>query len=266
MEPQSTSDFCQSCGTVLKGKYCFACGEKIVESDDFAIKTILKQALDDITNVDSKIIKSFKYLLFRPGKLTANYVDGIRKPFMRPIQLFLVINVLFFFFLPKADILRIPSVWYFKQEHRMNLLNKLSERTGQTSAEIMQLYDAKSLTYSKALVFVIIPFVAILMALINFKKHYEYGKHIIFAMHYFSFFLIFCICLLFIPFVDGNPAVIQTMILGFNFLYLFMAIKTFYRDNIKISIFKSLLAVFGCMSIAFLYRLLVSDFSFKMIS
>ena len=266
MDAELTSDSCKSCSASLNGKFCHVCGEKMVESSDFTLKTLIKQAFDGVTNIDSKIIKSFKYLFFKPGKLTENYVIGIRRPFMKPIQMFLVINVLFFFFLPKADILRVPSTWYFKPEYRLNKLNEMIERTGQSASEIMQLYDDKSLTYSKALVFVIIPFVAILMLLINFKKRYEFGKHIIFAIHYFSFFLVFCVCLLFTPFVDGNPTIIQTAIVGFNFIYLFFAIKTFYKDNNLISVFKSLIAVAGCMFIALQYREFVSDLSFLLIN
>lgn len=266
METQASSGFCQNCGTTLQGKFCHVCGEKIVESSDFAIITMLKQAFDGITNIDSKVIKSFKYLVFRPGKLTDNYVKGVRVPFMKPIQLFLVINVLFFFVLPKADILRIPSGWYFEQPGRYEKLTDLSVTTGKSIKELMQLYDAASLDYSKALVIVVIPFTALLMALLNFRKRFEFGKHIIFAMHYFSFFMVFCICLLFVPFVDGNPLAIQTSIIGINFVYLFFAVKVFYQDNIKISILKALVAVIGCMVIAFMYRQFISDFSFKMIS
>ncbi|MEZ4793339.1 MAG: DUF3667 domain-containing protein [Gelidibacter sp.] len=265
METHIAINTCKNCNQLLQDKYCHYCGEKIVEDDDFSIKTILQQTVDGVTNVDSKVIKSFKYLLFKPGRLTKLYVEGVRKPYMKPIQMFLIANVLFFFILPKADILRIPSKWYFTTELRLNALKDMSVKSGIPEQELIQLYDAKSVTYSKAAVFIIIPFVALLFALINFRKQFQFGKHVIFAIHYFAFFLLFCVLFMFIPFVDGNPLVIQTSIVTINFIYLFFAIKTFYNEKPFISGIKALIGVVGCMYIALLYRDMVSDVSFMLI-
>jgi len=260
------TNICKNCNQYLRGKYCHYCGEKIVESKDFSIKTILNEAVHGFMNVDSKFLKSFKYLLFRPGKLTELYVEGIRKPFMKPIQIFLIANLLFFFFLPKSDILRIPSVYYFSVEYRANVLKEKSVATGISEQELMQLYDSKSATYSKSLVFFIIPFLALLFAFICIMKKYQFGKHVIFATHYFSFFLLFCVLLLLIPFVDGNSIFIQASIVEANFLYLFFAIKTFYQDRWIIAGIKALIGVAGCISIALIYRDLISRLSFLLIN
>lgn len=262
----NNTNICKNCNQTLQGKYCHNCGEKIVESRDFSIKNIMNEAVDGFTNVDSKFLRSFKYVLFKPGKLTKAYVEGIRKSFMKPIQILVIANVLFFFFLPKSDILRIPSAYYFSAEYRANALNEKSLETGISEQELMQLYDSKSATYSKALVFIIIPFLALLFALIYIRKNYQFGKHVIFATHYFSFFLLFCVLLLLVPFVDGNSIFIQTSIILFNFLYLFFAIKAFYEDRWIISGIKSLLGVVGCIAIALIYRDLISDLSFMLIN
>jgi len=261
MNTNTNINICKNCNETFQDTYCHHCGEKIVEDEDFSIRTILQQTFDGFTNIDSKFLRSFKYLLFKPGRLTEAFVEGIRKPFMKPIQLFLIINVMFFFFLPNSDILRIPSKWYFNVEHRAKDLKEISGKNGISEQELMQSYDAKSLTYSKAAVIIIIPFEALLFALINFRKGYQFGKHAIFATHYFSFFLLFCITLRFVPFVDGNSKVIQTAIIGINFLYLFFGIKTFYKDSFLISGIKASIAVVGCISLALLYRDLISDFS-----
>ena len=257
---------CKNCNQTLQGKYCHSCGEKIVENQDFSIKTIFREAVDGFTNVDSKFLKSFKYLLFKPGKLTKTYVEGIRKPFMKPIQIFLIANLLFFFFLPKSDILRIPSAYYFTVEFRVDSLKEKSTESGLSQQELMKLYDSKSATYSKAFVFIIIPFFAMLLALVNFLKKYQFGKHVIFAIHYFSFFLLFCVLLLLIPYVEGNSMVIQISIVAVNFLYLLFAIKTFYRDRWIISGVKALVGMTGFIFIALQYRSLISDVSLLLLN
>lgn len=92
---------CKNCNQPLIGKFCHNCGEKVVEKTDFSLKTLFHQLVDGLFNIDSKVYQTFIYLLFKPGKLTTNYLDGIRKPFMKPIQVFLISNVLFFYCLPK---------------------------------------------------------------------------------------------------------------------------------------------------------------------
>ena len=99
MSTNTTFQTCKTCSETLQGTYCHKCGEKVVEESDFHFKTLVKETFGGIFNFDSKIFKSFYYLLLKPGKLSVNYVEGVRIPFMKPIQLFLVINVFFFLLL-----------------------------------------------------------------------------------------------------------------------------------------------------------------------
>ena len=46
--------------------------------------------------MDSRLLRSFRALLFRPGALTTAYLEGPRKPYISPFQLFLLANLLFF--------------------------------------------------------------------------------------------------------------------------------------------------------------------------
>lgn len=75
---------CINCKSKLEGPYCHQCGEKIVTEKDFTIKKLLKQTVDVFTHLDSKIFLTLKFLLLKPGKLSEDYVEGLRKPFMKP--------------------------------------------------------------------------------------------------------------------------------------------------------------------------------------
>src|SRR5204863_10127210 len=48
------------------------------------------------TNIDSRVLRSFRCLASSPGLLTVAFLTGRRKPYIGPVSLFLVTNVLFF--------------------------------------------------------------------------------------------------------------------------------------------------------------------------
>ncbi|KJD36936.1 hypothetical protein PW52_00295 [Tamlana sedimentorum] len=255
---------CKNCNHQIDGKYCSNCGEKIVEDKDFSVKSLISQAVNGVFNVDSKVLKSFYYLFFKPGKLSVLYVQGLRKPFMKPFQIFIIANILFFILLSKADILRIPSEIYFADVLGQQKIQTLSEVQGASVLEIKQLYDTKSINYSKSFVLILIPLYALVFWLLNFKKRYQFGKHLIFATHFFSFFLMFCIFLLLIP-MSKPTRLIQILIFSINFLYLLFAIKTFYKGTWLLAILKGMAALVLSIALAVAYRGLISNLAFKLL-
>lgn len=252
---------CVSCNTPLKGKFCYSCGEKVVENNDFSIQNLLHQFINGITNFDSKFLKSFYYLLFKPGQLTLNYVNGRRVSFMKPFQVFIVVNILFFFFLADADVFRIPAKWYFNKE--VNIEKKITD--SKNVELIKQQYDNESLTNSKLFIFILIPFFGIIFWMANLKKKLYFGKHIIFAIHYLSFFMLFSVCLVITPKEIWTPRAIQAVLLISNFIYLFFAIRKFYNNTNKVAFIKALLCVFICFTLIFFYRDLISYYTYKMV-
>lgn len=252
---------CISCHQTLKGRFCYDCGEKVVESKDFFLKTLLQQFLDGLTNFDSKFLKSFYYLLLKPGQLSLNYINGLRVPFMKPFQLFIVINILFFFFLGDADIFRIPAKWYFTDE--ISLDNKLSEAV--TIDVFKQKYDSESLINSKLYIFILLPFFSLIFWLINWNKKINYGKHFIFSIHYLSFFMLFCVSLVITPKTIWSPRSVQIVLFTVNFIYLFFAMKKFYKETNKLTFIKTFISVIICFLLIIKYRDLISDFTFKML-
>lgn len=253
---------CVNCNNTIKSFYCENCGEKIVQDKDFSIKTLLNQVVSGLFNFDSKIIKSFYYLFTKPGRLSVNYVNGLRKPFMSPFQIFVIANILFFILLDQADILRIPSKYYFEKEEILTALRRLSIETNIGEVELKNIYDKKSLNYSKSFVVILIPVYAFVFYVLNKKKQYQFGKHLIFATHYFSFFLLFCVLLLLIPFYK-TPLVIQTSLFVVNFIYLTLAIRTFYKNTIGISVLKGFISVIVIIVFAVMYRGAISDTTFN---
>lgn len=236
---------CKSCGTTFNGKYCNECGEKVIEDKDFTLKYIFSQAFESITNLDSKFFQTFKLLIFRPGILSLKYIQGIRKPYMKPFQIFVICNLLFFIFLSEIDIFRTPSKWYFRDNfdgvNVMEQVNRIAKSRDLTVNEVAILYDKKSADLAKGLIILLIPFIGLINWLLNIKRKYPYGKHLIMAIHYFSFILL--IAVLWAEFIslvfNPNKWFFIIPITSIMFFYYMFATKYFYKSSWISAILKS---------------------------
>src|SRR5262245_48333202 len=87
---------CPSCRRGIGTPYCSKCGEQRRDPRELTLAGLAGQAFEALTNVDGKLLRSFRSLVTRPGSLTVAFVEGQRKPFLGPVALFLVANVIFF--------------------------------------------------------------------------------------------------------------------------------------------------------------------------
>lgn len=86
---------CPNCETPLNGQYCWQCGQRS-RVRLITLGELLRDALGDLFELDSRLWRSVFPLLFRPGKLTHDYLEGRRARYMPPFRMYLVISILFF--------------------------------------------------------------------------------------------------------------------------------------------------------------------------
>lgn len=86
---------CTNCGALLTGPYCAECGQR-VEPRIQPLSRFLGEAFDTVTNIDSRLWRTFVPLLFRPGWLTREFLQGRRASYVPPFKLYFVITLLFF--------------------------------------------------------------------------------------------------------------------------------------------------------------------------
>ncbi len=99
-------DTCLNCDTPLRGQYCAQCGQRS-QSRLISLWELITDAFGDLFELDSRLWKTLGPLLVRPGRLTADYLQGKRARFMPPFRTYLVLSLLFFvvaFFDPREDL------------------------------------------------------------------------------------------------------------------------------------------------------------------
>ncbi|OYQ50026.1 hypothetical protein CHU92_00185 [Flavobacterium cyanobacteriorum] len=92
---------CQNCGYTVEVAYCSKCGQKNTETRQ-PFHYLITHFLEDFTHYDGAFWKTIKYLLFRPAKLTKEYLMGHRQRYVPPIKLYIFISFVTFLLLNLA--------------------------------------------------------------------------------------------------------------------------------------------------------------------
>ena len=104
------SEHCLNCGTPLQGPFCHYCGQPDKNLMRF-FPVLLREMLEDFMDFDSRFMRTLKPLLFRPGRLTRDYLDGRRFRYVPPLRLYIFSSLAFFFLaaLLTTDFVRVDA-------------------------------------------------------------------------------------------------------------------------------------------------------------
>jgi hypothetical protein len=94
---------CANCHAQLLGPYCAACGQPR-DVHRRSVGHLLRDLVQDIASFDSRIMRTARALLLRPGELALAYHEGRTQPFVPPVRLYLFVSLLFFLVLSLTDI------------------------------------------------------------------------------------------------------------------------------------------------------------------
>ena len=89
------SAHCLNCGTELKGPFCYYCGQPDRNFMRF-FPALLRDLMEDLLDLDSRFMRTIKPLLFKPGRLTRDYMNGRRFRYAPPMRLYIFSSIVFF--------------------------------------------------------------------------------------------------------------------------------------------------------------------------
>jgi len=86
---------CPNCSTLIAGKFCQGCSQPahlhVPSAGEF-----LHEFIAHYVALEGKLWKSVALLLFRPGRLTRDYIEGKRVRYVEPLRLYLSFSIIFF--------------------------------------------------------------------------------------------------------------------------------------------------------------------------
>ncbi|MEO9144334.1 MAG: DUF3667 domain-containing protein [Ginsengibacter sp.] len=86
---------CLNCGAEVIGRYCHLCGQENIEPKE-SVAHFVVHFFNDITHFDGKFFVTLKDLLFRPGYLPREYMNGRRMRYLNPVRMYLFTSFIFF--------------------------------------------------------------------------------------------------------------------------------------------------------------------------
>ncbi|MCW8924681.1 MAG: DUF3667 domain-containing protein [Xanthomonadales bacterium] len=89
------SAHCLNCGTELMGPFCYFCGQPDKNFMRF-FPALLRDLMEDMLDLDSRFMRTLKPLLFKPGKLTRDYMNGRRFRYAPPMRVYIFSSIVFF--------------------------------------------------------------------------------------------------------------------------------------------------------------------------
>ncbi|MDP3437411.1 MAG: DUF3667 domain-containing protein, partial [Bacteroidales bacterium] len=89
---------CKNCETSFQGHYCPNCGQSVKDLD-IPFKVLIFDIMANMWAFDTRVFKTLKSLLFKPGDMALDYVAGRRARYMPPFRLYIFISFIFFLLL-----------------------------------------------------------------------------------------------------------------------------------------------------------------------
>lgn len=255
---------CPTCNTPFQGNFCYACGEKKPSKKDYTLKKYLTQALDIFTHFDGKFFTTIKYLLFYPGKLTEENLAGRKVRLMKPLQLYVILSLVYFFLMKSIDVFL--SYLQYEIEYDAKILETAKNhaaKAGLTLTEYIGRFDAILPNTSKTFIFILVPMIAIGIWILYFRKSKQFVPHLIFSTHLFSFILVFTLI-----YFQGIIYPLHSLgvitkgqrfwVIGFDALvmtaYIFFSLKRVYKQNVFVTAIKSLGLIIWIAALVGVYR------------
>ena len=87
---------CENCGAELQGHWCAHCGQPAIDYRR-SFRHVIADLLDEFLNWDSKFFATIALLIFKPWRLTNEFLAGKRVRYANPLRLYLLASILFFF-------------------------------------------------------------------------------------------------------------------------------------------------------------------------
>ena len=213
---------CKNCQTLLQGGFCHACGQKDITDHDRRLRHLVELFISETFSLDGKFWRSLRGLA-KPGFLAREYLTGRRAPYLSPVSVFLLANVLYFLFpvlsdfdLPFSD--HIPGHMVVQLQDFNNASAERTARIARGGGQLhsawtagwvearvrarqaadpaysldalSEAFDEKSGDISKLLIFLHAPFLALALMLMFWKKNLYFAEHFVVALSIFATVLI----------------------------------------------------------------------------
>lgn len=257
--PHQVADVCKNCGATTSGKFCHECGQATHLHVPSAFE-FLHEFVAHYVALEGKLWKSLALLLFKPGFLTREYIDGRRVRYLEPLRLYLTFSIIFFalskafgpdvnFMNSGADEPESAQVAVVRpntpeelaqvqkaQKDIVETVSSVSPALGQGAERVLSKpEDERNEALRRAFfsnapyaVFALMPVFAFYLKLLYLGSGRRYGEHFLFALHTNAFAYFMLSLLLLTP---ESWGIVKFALFAWLALYLPTAMRRVYGGS-----------------------------------
>ncbi|MEI9918010.1 MAG: DUF3667 domain-containing protein [Bacteroidota bacterium] len=260
---------CRSCGATLTGEFCSNCGEKKFIPGEDKVRHFFGDFFSAITSLDGNFLRTAKLMITKPGVMSYQYINGRRIPFVKPMSMFFIVNVIYFL-LSFGDGLN--STLYTQMNNMLwqskvatNMVEKRIKEEKTTLKAFAIKYQEQSTEMAKLWLVLVVLYFSVPLWLINYNKKLFYFDHLTVSLEFISLAAIYMFVILpwiivliskFVKLSDNSfdaMAKFPLIVISWGLLYAFE--RNTYQQSIFRSLTKAALLVFLFYVTLMIYRI-----------
>lgn len=249
-----TAGPCPNCGEPLGGPYCSHCGQADTALD-VPFRRAVGEFLAQLFDADSRVWRTARTLLLRPGLLTAEYNAGRRARYLPPLRVYMLSSLVFFFVVATARVQLVQVQFPEEEAAALEAAGApdaaAEDPATQAAGESATFAELRFEFYRRLArvardperlnqfwlriwawtMFVLLPVFALLMRLFFRRATPWYVRHLVFSLHLHAFaFLILVVPILLANLLanDGQRVAALQGVFGVIFLYGLLATRQVY--------------------------------------
>ena len=239
---------CPTCKVSISTRFCPRCGEEPLKARDLTLGGFAEKAVHAFTSVDARTLRSVRTLILRPGELTLAWLQGVRKPYVLPLSLFLIANVAFV----AAQLLTSQHVFNTSLDSHLyhqdwsglarSLVTRRLVETDRTIGEYAPIFDRAVALNAKSLIVLMSLAFSLLLPVMFRREKRPFMVQVVFSLHFYAFLLLLMTAALLVaglgvllgfggietPLVDNALSVAMAIICAF---YIHRAIVPVYGSH-----------------------------------
>lgn len=240
---------CANCGTAVALHYCPNCGQKRTEGR-LHMRHLASEFVHNYLGTDSGFFFTIRELLVRPGHAVNAFLEGKRKPFLKPVQFYLLMLTLFFIV---SEVLNVNPMDIGMEVNRDLGYAPDPEKMARKEYQLaVEMYSQNLKVIFSVLLFVL----AFAMKVLYRKQPYTFTEVLVFSMYLYGISYLFSCLLTALLAVNLSPAVHSFLLYFIYFaclVYMIWAMKQFYGGKGV----KGWLKAFGAHLLSYAFFLLL---------
>lgn len=240
MTTTSPESICTNCSHDAVDVYCARCGEKQPHHHDLTVGHFAHEVFHELVHLDSKLFRTLRELVSRPGELTVAYFGGRKARYIAPLRLFLTLFALQFLAYTAYKPVAIYSVDGLA---KFDVSGKFSKALDRAAAKkkipVEQLRERLDHRWQKnmsLLNLVNLAGIALVLKALYLRHKRYLAEHLVFAAHFMCFVYLLSLATfpLYLIFGIGRSTfnfVLMFVSLAILCVYLYFALRRYYGQG-----------------------------------